>query len=119
MVSSLHNCTSKSLCVLIAAEEEGVDYGGGRANTEDAVVEGEQLDDPKFQTIKLSPLAARGFDSPRTMKLVARIDQSLVRVMVDSGACHYFISEEIAKKLQLSVDTSMTRRLGDGRGLIV
>lgn len=47
-----------------------------------------------------------GFDSPRTLKVKGEIQGKIVVILIDGGAMHTFILEEIVQELQLAVSLS-------------
>lgn len=47
-----------------------------------------------------------GFDSPRTLKVKGEIQGKIVVILIDGGAMHNFILEEIVQELQLAVSLS-------------
>lgn len=69
-----------------------------------------------LQHLLLSQPSSGGFDGVRTMKLIGRISDYKVVTMIDSGTSHCFISEHVARKLNLLVDMGcrFTVTLGNG-----
>ncbi|KAK6163938.1 hypothetical protein DH2020_000802 [Rehmannia glutinosa] len=110
----LHNCPAKSLRVMIAAERDGEEPPRELEYT-DQLDSSEELAPTELQWLELSPLAAGGFDGPRTLKVMALLQGEPVRVMIDSGASHCFISTTTAHRLQLPIEHSgsMHVRLSD------
>lgn len=79
--------------------------------------EGGQEEETQFQELSLSKISAYGFDGPKTMKLMGVINGNPVVAMIDSGATHSFIAQEMVAKLGLEVDDNsvLPVRLGDGK----
>ncbi|KAH6762232.1 hypothetical protein C2S52_019665 [Perilla frutescens var. hirtella] len=73
--------------------------------------------DGNFQNLELSHLTAGGFDGPKTMKLWGLLNGVRVRVMIDFGASHCFVSDQLVKRLHLPVNSSSRPVicLGDGQ----
>lgn len=57
-----------------------------------------------------------GISQPRTMKMQGELNSKVLIVMVDSGASHNFVVEEVVKMLELKVEPTpkFGVRLGDG-----
>lgn len=82
--------------MLLAAEDEG---GDDRRN------EGYELEE-EVPEILLHALSGCAIN--KTMRVKAKVGPHVLNVMVDSGSTHNFISERIAKLLQLKIlDTSI------------
>ncbi|KAK6152940.1 hypothetical protein DH2020_012579 [Rehmannia glutinosa] len=111
----LHNCSGKSLRVLIMAEGEEDDPPGDGDPLPPTDVD-TTISERRLQQLELSALAAGGFDGPRAMKILATIHNQQVKILIDSGASHCFISDSVVR-LGLPIDTSnpMHVRLGDGQ----
>ena len=69
------------------------------------VLEDESLEEEAVsELVSLSLNSLMGLDNPRTMKLRVLMAEREVIVMVDSGATHNFISQNLVQELGLSVD---------------
>lgn len=97
----------------------------GEEDPPDDKVEPEPTDNPQedsnpleteLQQLQLSKLSSNGFDGPRTLKLFSRMGEFKLLTMIDRGASHCFISEQVACALQLTIDPTsvLTVVLGDG-----
>jgi hypothetical protein len=67
--------------------------------------------------MSISKLAASGATTPSTIRLVGRIEDQEVLILVDSGSSHCFISDSIASKLHVhsqQVPASRVRVAGGG-----
>ncbi|KAK6141787.1 hypothetical protein DH2020_024462 [Rehmannia glutinosa] len=71
----LHNCPTKSLRVMIAAERDGEEPPRELEYTDQLDSSGE-LAPTELQWLELSPLAAGGFDGPRALKVMALLQES-------------------------------------------
>ncbi|XP_042044637.1 uncharacterized protein LOC121790506 [Salvia splendens] len=102
-----HRCPPKTLNVFIIDNDEPLTDSSedDTLNMEDVGLE-----------LKLSELSFNGLDTSHTMKLFGNIDQEKVLIMVDSGASHCFISDQLATRLQLPITptASYAVTLGDG-----
>ncbi|WVY90399.1 hypothetical protein V8G54_035913 [Vigna mungo] len=76
-----HRCAKRSLQVLLLAEDE----------------EGEE------KPLELLACSAEGLTSPKTMKLIGKIGERRVVVLIDSGASHNYISRRITEELKLPI----------------
>ncbi|KAF7821859.1 Retrovirus-related Pol polyprotein [Senna tora] len=77
----------------------------------------ETSEDKAVSTLmSLSLNSVVGITSGRTMKLMGRVRGKEVVIMIDSGATHNFISEELVKRMGLEVEKTKSYRvtLGDG-----
>ena len=69
------------------------------------VEDSEKEPEPKIgETPQLSMNSIVGFTSRRSLKIWGNIDDYKVKVLIDCGATHNFISKELVEKLQLKVD---------------
>ena len=68
------------------------------------------------ETPQLSMNSIVGFTSRQSLKVWGNIDDHKVKVLIDCGATHNFISKELVEKLQLKVDDtpSYVVEVGDG-----
>ena len=110
-----HKCFEENLRLLILAgdewinnEEEIIRLEGELENTGETEVECQWMD--------LFVCSTGGFTQPQTMKLEGLIQGKRVLILIDSGACHNFISQELVQQLGLKVTPTQTDgvRLGDG-----
>ncbi|KAH6778749.1 hypothetical protein C2S52_009986 [Perilla frutescens var. hirtella] len=115
----LHKCASKYLSVIIGAEEkdegEVNDEGQGIIDLDQVEEQAEEIR-TELQQLQLSRLSSNGFDGAQTLKLFTTVKRRRLLTMVDSGASHCFIYEEMAHALQLHIDTTthFAVILGDG-----
>ncbi|KAH6766901.1 hypothetical protein C2S52_017884, partial [Perilla frutescens var. hirtella] len=112
--------SDKTLQVIIIAQPDDEDVPENPEALQHELVDPKVVEE-QLCTIEFSQVTAGGFDSPQTMKLRGKINETTVVVMVDSGASHCFISARLAQQLGLPIDTSAQSevRLGDGRRLPV
>lgn len=79
---------------------------GQQAEEDEIVVEEEtKVDegDKLLDVPKIFVHAVSGWSNPRAMRMVARVENQQVAVLVDSGSTHNFIRERIAKLLHLAI----------------
>ncbi|KAL6508768.1 hypothetical protein OROHE_021327 [Orobanche hederae] len=109
-----HRCPPKTLHVMVGGDEDDPEDD---SNLDDALPNETELEEQTlFHQLQLSELSLHGFDGPQTMKLIGRVDDTRVNVMIDSGASHCFVSEQVAAKLKLNIEptTLFSVVLGDG-----
>ncbi|XP_057791220.1 uncharacterized protein LOC131008354 [Salvia miltiorrhiza] len=110
-----HRCPPNTLHVMVGElEDDAVD---DVFMLEDSIpTEQEQHEQPQLQSLDLSELTSFGFDGPQTMKLFGRVGASRLKIMVDSGASHYFVAEQVARKLKWAIESieRFSVVLGDG-----
>ncbi|KAF7826714.1 Retrotransposable element Tf2 [Senna tora] len=111
--SPAHKCKNKRLNIIILSElEEGEDDG------EEFVFDPEETrEDNSVSTLmSLSLNSVVAITSGRTMKLMGKIRGKEVEIMIDSGAKHNFISEELVKQMGLEIEKTKSYHvtLGDG-----
>lgn len=70
---------------------------------DDDMIEEETLIEDKEMEACLNSNLVVGFSSPKTMKLLGQLNGKEVVVLIDSGATHNFISEELVKTLGIPV----------------
>ena len=96
-----HRCKRRELNII--AIQEGEDLSGEidkvAEETED---ENEQIN---TEIANLSLHSLVGFSSPKTIKIKGEIRNCEVVVLVDGGAIHNFISEEVVKELKIPMET--------------
>ncbi|XP_047948867.1 uncharacterized protein LOC125194666 [Salvia hispanica] len=102
-----HRCPPKTLNVLVYDDGDEI-LPDGSAVEPDGVESDQELE--------LSELSSNGLDTSQTMKLFGKIGQHKVLAMVDSGASHCFISDQLATLLKLPVTPTIpySVTLGDG-----
>uniref|UniRef100_A0A8R7TW51 Uncharacterized protein n=1 Tax=Triticum urartu TaxID=4572 RepID=A0A8R7TW51_TRIUA len=66
--------------------------------------------------MSISKLATTGQTTPRTVRLLGRIDKQEVLILVDSGSSHSFISESVAERFahRICKLKPVTVRVADG-----
>ncbi|KAF7826330.1 Retrotransposable element Tf2 [Senna tora] len=111
--SPAHKCKNKRLNIIILSDlEEGEEDG------EEFVFDPDETrKDKSVSTLmSLSLNSVVGITSGRTMKLMGKIRGKEVVIMIDSGATHNFISEELVKRMGLEIEKTKSYRvtLGDG-----
>lgn len=115
--SPLHKCPAKSLAILLEADNV-VDLGQGGEQVDPTQEEAseEKTFAPELQMLELSKLSSNGFDGAQTLKLFSYIGDCCLLTMIDNGASHCFISDQVAAHLRLPVDVAATFAvmLGDG-----
>ncbi|XP_047979195.1 uncharacterized protein LOC125221112 [Salvia hispanica] len=89
-----HRCPPKTINVLICEDNDGTEDDNEFDDTEEV--------DAKVE-LQLSELSLNGLDTSNTMKLFGEISSWKIKVMVDTGASHCFISEQLAQQLQFPV----------------
>ncbi|KAF2313837.1 hypothetical protein GH714_018224 [Hevea brasiliensis] len=108
----------KSLRALIGGEDEYLTEEGELVEMEE--IRGSrmvtELDEAHFSRLELPLFSVGGIQRPRTMKFQGWIANQPVVVLVDSGASHNFISNQLVQRLQLPVSAtpSFNVKLGDG-----
>lgn len=110
--SSIHQCPDKHLRLLIT------DDGGGEESELLAVEveEGEEEIEGEMSLMSFHQLSQAQQIKPQSIKLKGTIHEVPVVILIDSGATHNFISQQLAKKMNLvTTNTSpLNIRLGDG-----
>ena len=89
-----HRCKHKSLQVLTVCDEE---ESGREAEKEDV----EEQERPHLDVAEVSLNSVVGFTPNHTMKIIERIGEQNVVVLIDSGATHNFISNKVVDRLGL------------------
>ncbi|KAE9586507.1 putative nucleotidyltransferase, Ribonuclease H [Lupinus albus] len=101
-----HKCRNRQLKMLLLAEED---------EDEEPLVE-EQAEVQNFNSLQLSLYSMTGLTSSRSWKIGGMVGSKQVVVMIDCGASHNFISQELVKELQLQVEATKAYvvEIGDG-----
>ncbi|XP_073035559.1 uncharacterized protein [Primulina eburnea] len=118
----MHRCANKTLRVTILAEDEGEDGEWEQVEleekNEEARREVEEMGETRAEchTLELPLYSVNGINQPQTLKMRARVAGREVVAMVDSGASHNFVSNELINQLGLVVDKNVFFGvcLGDG-----
>lgn len=104
-----HRCRKRDLSVLLTQDDE---YEGEIEDLEEEKLEQRLGEKPT----EVSLNSVVGLTSPKTMKLVGRIGEQGVIVMIDPGATHNFISVATVEKLGLPVTKSKEFGVSLGNG---
>lgn len=94
-----HRCSKKMLQVLWVMDDEVEDGDGFSGEVIRTEKEVELADRPESAALCVSSLL--GFCPPNSMKVKGRLKNKEVVVLIDSGATHNFISEELVRQLGL------------------
>ncbi|CAA2982796.1 Hypothetical predicted protein [Olea europaea subsp. europaea] len=105
-----HKCTNRELQVLVVQEENGM---------EQVEAPEEEEGDELGELIELSIKSVVGLFIPQTMKLQGSILGQSVVVIIDCGATHNFISNELVWKLGLNITSKYSYGAIMGTGLVV
>ena len=110
--SSTHQCPDKNLRLLITED------GGGEESELLAVEveEGDEEVEGEMSLMSFHQLSQTQQAKPQSIKLKGTIHEVPVVILIDSGATHNFISQQLAQKMNLvTTNTSpLNIRLGDG-----
>ncbi|XP_024017591.1 uncharacterized protein LOC112090471 [Morus notabilis] len=104
-----YRCPNRELQVLLVREEDEV----AEEQEEKAELGADE------EVVELSLNSVVGFTSPKTMKLKGVLRGQEVAVLIDSGAMHNFISVDLVRKMELSVDKTEDYGVIMGTGLSV
>jgi hypothetical protein len=98
-----HKCTKPRLYVL-----EGMELEEKEEPVEEGLLEfqGEQGPgiEEEGELLGISLYAVAGTPTPRTMRLIGRIETVEVVILVDAGSTHIFVDPSVARKAQLPVE---------------
>ncbi|KAF2298169.1 hypothetical protein GH714_016733 [Hevea brasiliensis] len=114
----MHVCPKKTLRVIIVGDdEEASEEGepeGGETNQSPMVIT--EVEEGQFTQLELPLFSVGGISRPKTMKIRGRLKGHELTVMVDSGASHNFIANNLVTQLGLPVQSTPTFgvKLGDG-----
>lgn len=77
---------------------------------------GEEVTGEAEEKVELALCSVLGFSTPRTMKLRGKIGEREVVVLIDCGAIHNFVHQQLVEELKLPVTntTSYGIVIGDG-----
>lgn len=99
-----HKYKSLKLNVIIVMEDENEETDmENQGENEEYVVEEVELDRVELQVETIA-----GLTGPKSMKLVGQILREKVVILIDSGATHNFITKELIKKCNLTVEPTET-----------
>ena len=105
-----HACKNKHYRYMVIEEED--EYGG-----EDKARAGSGLDgDPDGSFVKLDVITFVGLSISKSLRLWGLVRDSKVRVLIDIGASHSFISQSLVEKLKLLVKATRTFWVKVGSG---
>ncbi|KAL1213452.1 RNA-directed DNA polymerase-like protein [Cardamine amara subsp. amara] len=112
-----HQCRYKELHVLVV-DEEGAEYDYvGEEEVHDG---GEQQpEETELAVAVVSLNSVAGLSSPKTMKIKGTIQGEPVIMLIDSGASHNFISQQVVNKLGLKIDKTKGYGVIMGSGMAV
>ncbi|XP_028775121.1 uncharacterized protein LOC114732011 [Neltuma alba] len=112
-----HICKNKNLQVMIL-DLEAEKSEDGKVET-DKEEEATEMEEGGNMTMELSLNSISGFGSNHTMKVRGWLAEEEVIILIDSGATHNFVSEELVNKKGIEVDeiAEYTVAVGDGRRL--
>ena len=107
-----HRCQNKELSVILVGEptEEPEEEDGQEEP------EGEET---QVNAAEVSLCSVVGLTNPKTMKMLGKIKGSEVRVMIDPGATHNFISLTTIARLEIPVGQEGAFRVSLGNGAVV
>ncbi|KFK22601.1 hypothetical protein AALP_AAs54367U000800 [Arabis alpina] len=110
---SRSQCTQKEFSVLIVQD------AGSETEWVEKEEENEEVNRGVTEVAKLSLNSMVGISSPRTVKLRGTIRGESVMVMIDSGASHNFISEQVVTRLGLTATDTTSYGVLSGGGITV
>ena len=113
----LHKCPQRQLQVLIMAEElDGKEEGEFVLVEKENKLEEGELIETEEEDLELNLQVMRGVSEPHTLKIHGSIAGVPVTALIDSGASHNFLSDEVANRLRLKGDqrNAFWVKLGDG-----
>lgn len=97
-----HCCKSKEvreLRVLLVNGTEEIELVQGFASEDEAEEEAPKIG----EVVELDLKLVIGFSTPGTMKLMSKINDREVLLLIDCGATHNFISQHLVEELELPV----------------
>ncbi|GAU42077.1 hypothetical protein TSUD_326550 [Trifolium subterraneum] len=110
----MHQCPDKQLKILVVDDEGDGETEGKLLAVE--VDEGEEEVQGEMSMMNLHQLNHPEQFTPQVIKFNGTIHEVPVVILIDSGASHNFISQNVVRKMNLQVENSSTMniKLGDG-----
>lgn len=97
-----HRCKRRELNIIAVQEGEDLSDKTDQVG-EEIETNGNKEVNTKIVNLSINSLV--GFNSPKTIKIKGEIRGREVVVLIDGGATHNFIAEEVVKELKISVET--------------
>ncbi|XP_031268741.1 uncharacterized protein LOC116127234 [Pistacia vera] len=107
-----HRCRSKSLQILLALEDDSDEKA-------ENPLENDDNPSPNGDDLALSMNSIVGLTSDHTLKVKGQIGNTEVVVLVDSGASHNFISQDLVERLGLTVEKGKRFGVMVGNGVTI
>ncbi|KAL2230686.1 UNVERIFIED_CONTAM: Transposon Ty3-G Gag-Pol polyprotein [Sesamum indicum] len=108
-----HRCKYKQFYMLLEDEEAKELEGNDPQQTEPEEMEVKEGD------IAISLHAMKGHDHCKTLKMIGRVGDKEILILIDSGSTHCFLDEKVARTLNCRIEntTPMMIRVADGSKL--
>ncbi|KAE8650876.1 hypothetical protein Csa_002497, partial [Cucumis sativus] len=97
-----HRCKRRELNIIVVQEGEDLSEETDQVGEE---IETNGNDEINTEIANLSLNSLVGLNSSKTIKIKGEIRGREVVVLIDGGATHNFIAEEVVKELKISVET--------------